>query len=497
MKRWAVFLGLLCLLPVGWDSVASETPQPKENRSPLPVIPELPPFPNPRYEVQPLSLSQVLMKTLGASPSIIISKRQVSVRYAQRITAIETFFPSIAIGGGTMVYSGEVQRSTGQFANITKQSSQLSHGLFLSVNPLSSSFQTLVANTNLDSARSFLSETENQKMAQGASLYFRTSGAYSKIAVYREAVQISRKILDEERRLVELGGASVVGILRAAHEVARNTRFMVQEENRAYRLSFRLAQLLGESPPILPTPRETFLFPRLYLDDQENLRHLLALADRKRPLLAGVRQQVEARRQVFQNVLFGPAFPTLSAGILNGSLGPDFTSLVGMNQTITMAFWNIGPGGLLDPGGILLARKNVRLQEARLSRQRFIVHRQVSDSFESLRKTRQEEEVALEDVRLAKLTFDATQIRVQLGLFHALELIISLRDLINAQLRYIDIVEEFEASQFRLMAAIGVRPDFIAVNSYPGVSGLSGPVQPKSRTGKQGGGGSTKASPGP
>ena len=316
-------------------------------------------------------------------------------------------------------------------------------------------------------------------MAEAASLTFRTSGAYSKISIYREAVRISRTILEEERRLVELGGASVVGILRAAHEVARNTRFMVQEENRAYRLSFRLAQLLGESPPILPTPRERFLLPRLYLDDQENLVHLLALADRDRPLLAGVRLEVASKKEAFQNVLFGPAFPTLSAGILNGSLGPDFNSMVGLNQTVTMAFWNVGPGGLLDPGAILLARKRVRLQEARLSRQSFIVHRQVSDSFESLRKTRQEEEVALEDVRLAKLTFNATQTRVQLGLFHALELIISLRDLINAQLRYVDIVEAFESSQFRLMAAIGVRPDFIAVNDYRGVSGLAGPVEPR------------------
>ena len=479
MKIRCFFIAIFILFAGGSPSLASEASASPADQSPLPTIPRLPPFPNPRYEIQPLSLSQVLMKTLGDSPSVVISKRQVSVRYAQQITAIETFFPSISIGGGSMVYSGEVQGSTGQFANVSKQNMQLSHGLFLAINPLSSSYQTLIANTNLNSARSFLSETENQKMAEAASLYFRTSGAYSKIAVYREAVRISRTILEEEQRLVELGGASVVGILRAAHEVARNTRFMVQEENRAYRLSFRLAQLLGESPPILPTPRERFLLPRLYLDDQENLVHLLALADRDRPLLAGVRLEVASKKEAFQNVLFGPAFPTLSAGILNGSLGPDFNSMVGLNQTVTMAFWNVGPGGLLDPGAILLARKRVRLQEARLSRQSFIVHRQVSDSFESLRKTRQEEEVALEDVRLAKLTFNATQTRVQLGLFHALELIISLRDLINAQLRYVDIVEAFESSQFRLMAAIGVRPDFIAVNDYRGVSGLAGPVEPR------------------
>ena len=74
---------------------------------------------------------------------------------------------------------------------------------------------------------------------------------------------------------------------------------------------------------------------------------------------------------------------------------------------------------------------------------------------------------------------EPTQTRVQLALFPALELIISLRDLINAQLRYVDIVEAFESSQFRLMAAIGVRPDFIAVNDYRGVSGLAGPVDPR------------------
>ncbi len=482
MKISGSFMVLAILLLVPGRAFSANGSAFFDNKSPLPVLSPRPPFPNPRYDIQPLTLSQVLMKTLGESPSIVISRRQVSVRFAQRITAIETFFPTIAVGGGTMTYSGEIQNTEGIFHNVTKQNSQLNHGLFFSVNPLSSSFQTLVANTNLDSARSFLSETENQKMAQAASLYFQTLGAYSKIAVYQEAVRISDLILEEERRLVELGGASVVGILRAAHEVARNTRFLVQEENRAYHLSFRLAQILGESPPILPTPREPFILPRLYLSEGENLPHLLALSDHKRPLLVGVHQQVTAKQQVFQNVLFGPAFPTITAGFLNGSLGPDFNSVVGMNQTITMAFWNIGPGGLLDPGGILLARNNIRLQEARLSRESFIVHRQVSESFESFHKTRQEEAVALEDVRLAKLTFDATRVRVQLGLFHALELIISLRDLIHAQLRYISVVEEFESSQFQLMAAIGVRPDLIAVNDFPGISGINGPIKPKSRT---------------
>lgn len=178
----------------------------------------------------------------------------------------------------------------------------------MSVNPLASSYQTLIATTNLDQAKSFLSETENQKMAQAATLYFETLGSYSKIAILTEAVKISRLILDEERRLVALGGASVVGILRAAHEVARNTRLLVAEENNAYILSFRLGQIMGENPPILPTPREVFLLPRLYLDDQDNLRHLLALSEQKRPLLAAYRQSLKAKKQVYQNVLLAPPF---------------------------------------------------------------------------------------------------------------------------------------------------------------------------------------------
>jgi len=486
MKKPRILLIVCCLLAIfspafGEDGGKDQ----RKTAGPLLNIPELPPFPNARYEVQRLSLSQVLMKTLGASPSIVISRRNVSVRYARRITAIETFFPSISVGGSTATYSGEIQRSTGQFVNVTKQNAQLSHGLIASVNPLSSSYLTLIATTNLDRAKSFLSETENQKMSEAATLYFDTLGSYSKIAVLIEAVRISKLILDEERRLVALGGASVVGILRAAHEVARNTRFLVVEENNAYHLSFRLAQILGESPPVLPTPRESFILPRLYLNDQENLDHLLSLSDRKRPLLFAYRQSLLARKQVFQNVLFGPAFPTISAGIINGSMGPDFNGLVGMNQAVTMAFWNIGPGGLFDPGGLYLARKNIRLQEALLSQEILIAHREVSDSFESFKKTRQEEAVALEDVRLAKLTFNATQVRVRLGLYHALELIISLRDLINAQMRYIDIVKEFEASQFHLMAAIGVRPDVIAVNNLSGVPDLPGPISPKNAKDKK------------
>lgn len=477
----------LCLVGTVSDSWALEPiKSPDRGTGPLLLIPEIPAFPNSRYEIQPLTLSQVLLRALGRSPSIVISRRVVSVRYAQRVTAIETFFPTISVGAGTMTYSGEVQNSQGHFYNVTKQNSTQTQQLMLSLNPLVSSYRTLISTTNLDQARSFLSETENQKMAQAASLYFETLASYSRIAVLNEAVNISKLILDEEKRLVALGGASIVGVLRAAHEVARDTRFLVAEENKAYLSSFRLAQIMGESPPLLPTPGERFIFPRLYIDRQENLRHLLELADRKRPLLSAYRKGVLSKKQSFQNVLFGPAFPTLFAGITNGALGPDFNAMTGMNQALYMAFWNLGPGGLLDPGGIYLARKNVRREEAVLSREIFAVHREVSDSFETVNKTREEEEVALEDVRLAKLTFNATQVRVRLGLFHALELIISLRDLINAQLHYVDVVREFESAQFNLMAAIGVRPDFILSPNPVALPGLSSPVVPRSRVKKAG-----------
>lgn len=439
------------------------------------AVPTLPPFPGKSYSLQLLDLSQVLVKVLGDSPSILISRKEVEVRYARRLTVLETFFPVATVGGGTATYSGEIQNTTGQFSNVTKQSAAHSQGLFLTVNPLVSSFRTQVATTDLDRARSLLSETENQKLSQAAALYFETLASYSKIAVLSKAVSLSTLLYQEEKRLVALGGASIVGVLRTAHEIARNSRLLVAEETTAYQLSFRLGQILGEGPPVLPAPAEKFLFPRLYLDPQDNLPHLLALADRNRPLLAAYRQNLLAKKQRFRQVLYGPVFPNLAAGIVNGALGPDFNTMTGMNQTIATAFWNIGPGGLLDPGALLLAKRKILRQDAVLSREEFVVHRQVGDSYEAFRKAGEEEAVALEDVRLAKMTFDATQIRVRLGLYHALELIISLRDLIHAQLRYVGVVSDYETAQFRLMAAIGVRPDLVAVSRPRAVPGMARP----------------------
>lgn len=94
-----ILLGLLLLstaLPA-WGAEGMPDHK-KKATAPLLNIPKLPPFPNSRYEIQRLSLSQVLMKTLGQSPSIVISRKEVSVRYAQRVTAIETFFPTISVG---------------------------------------------------------------------------------------------------------------------------------------------------------------------------------------------------------------------------------------------------------------------------------------------------------------------------------------------------------------------------------------------------------------
>ena len=54
--------------------------------------------------------------------------------------------------------------------------------------------------------------------------------------------------------------------------------------------------------------------------------------------------------------------------------------------------------------------------------------------------------------------------RVRLARSHALELIISLGDLIHARLRNAGIVSDYGTGQFHLMAAIGVRPDLMGVS---------------------------------
>lgn len=60
-------------------------------------------------------------------------------------------------------------------------------------------------------------------------------------------------------------------------------------------------------------------------------------------------------------------------------------------------------------------------------------------------------------MRFAKPTFLASQRRDQLGVCHALECIISLRDLVESQPHYIDATQELEESQSNLLAAIGTR----------------------------------------
>ena len=93
-----------------------------------------------------------------------------------------------------------------------------------------------------------------------------------------------------------------------------------------------------------------------------------------------------------------------------------------------------------------------------MARTRIRVHRQVRDAYEQVRKSVEEEKIAVSDMSLAKMTFLASQRRVQLGVYHALELIISLRDLVDAQLHYIDSTRALEESQFNLLFSVGTRP---------------------------------------
>lgn len=454
--KWTIFLLLpLCLLLFSTDVRCETTGFSQEKTI---HVPEVGTFPDARYHLYRLSLSQVLTKTGSFSPEIQVVRKKLDVTYAIRIQAIESFVPSLTASFGTLTYSGEIQNTSGTFNNIQKQQANMNHGAVLLDQPGVSAFQTVIRTTRIEQTRSQLSETINQKSAQAARLYFENLASLSRIAVLKEAVRISKRILVEEKKLVELGGASIVGVLRAAHEVTRDSRRLVEEEKRDYRIAFRLSQIMGIDNETLPVPEETFILPRLYFPVPQDLDRLVELSNQKRPLLREYEKNRQARHQELSNTLYAPLVPTVGASIQNGALGPDFTGLTGYNQTTFFALWTIGPGGIFDPAAIHLAQTRETHAKALLSRTRIRVHRQVRDAYEQIRKSLEEEKIAVTDMKFAKLTFLASQRRVQLGVYHALELIISLRDLVESQLHYIDATQELEESQFNLLAAIGTRP---------------------------------------
>lgn len=421
-------------------------------------VPNVQPFPDKRYHLERLSLSRVLEKTGNFSPEILVGRKKLKISYADRIQAIETFIPSLTVSFGTMTYAGEVQNSRGIFYNIQKQQANMNHGVLLLDQPGISAFQTIVRTTRIEQTRSQLSETINRKSTQAARLYFENLASLSRVAVLQEAVRISKRMLNQERKLMELGGASIVGVLRAAHEVARDSRHLVEEERKTYRVAFRLSQIMGIDANTMPVPEESFILPRMYIRLPDDPDRLIELSDEKRPLLREFEKNRLARAQELAGTLYAPLVPIVGANILNGALGPDFNGLSGYNQTLFFALWTIGPGGLFDPAAIHLAQTREQHAEALLARTRIRVHRQVRDAYEEVRKSLEEEKIAVSDMRLAKLTFLASQRRVQLGVYHALELIISLRDLVDAQLHYIDATRGLEESQFNLLFSVGTRP---------------------------------------
>lgn len=461
MKRFFVLMVFALLLTGFFPGKNAESGPPPPSRAHSLDVPEVRPFPSVRYHLSRLSLVQVIERTGAYSPEIRVVRKKLDISYAQRTQAIETFFPSIVTSFGTMTYSGEIQNSRGEFYNIQKQQSNLNQGATLLDQPGISGFQTYIRTTRIEQTHSQLSETINQKTAQAARLYFENLASLSRVAVLKRAVRISRRILMEEKKLVELGGASIVGVLRSAHEVARDSRHLVEEEKKTYRIAFRLSQIMGVDANTLPVPDEPFILPRLYIASPDSLDRLLELSDNTRPLLRQYQKNRQARKQQVYSTLYAPFVPTIGVSILNGSLGPDFNTLTGYNQTLFFAMWTIGPGGILDPAAINLAQKQESHAKAQLDRTRIVVHRQVRDAFEQVWKSLEEEQIAVTDMKLAKLTFLASQRRVQLGVYHALELIISLRDLVEAQLHYINATQQFEESQFDLLAAVGTRPEIV------------------------------------
>jgi len=389
----------------------------------------------------------------------IVEQRLIEAR-ANHLIALEKFVPSLSGGPGFAQHDGNIQEVHGPIVDVDKQQTRIGGGFLSEVQIGEAIYNSLATHQLVKAAKHATDAQWQDTIYQAAIAFFDLAAAKAAVDVADESLHIASGYSSQVERAAN-SGISFKGDMYQA--VTQEQKFqLILEQARAHQriAAAWLSQILNLDPAIELVPDQTNLTPISFFDEKETLGSLVGKALAFRPELLKANAQVQAARTTKSGAVYGPAIPTLGMATFWGGLGGGVGNAGANNFNNSTDYfvgisWKIGPGGLFDKGRIDKASAQVKESELENKKYRNEVIRQVVDAHTRMLSLSSQISTAQKALIAANKFLVVTCERKEFGVAEVLEAIDAERTITQIRLDYVNILAEYNKSQFELCRAVG------------------------------------------
>lgn len=471
MRRWTRRVRLLALTGAGCVALQPlRADDPPAADKPSDAAPA--PLPRPAYaapDPSPIDLPTVLRLVNANSPTIGFARERVAAAVARQDRAEVAWLPTLTAGLTYNRFDGQTQNSRGEVFGVSRSNLFASGGPTLRVDPSDAIFDQLVARRLTAAERSAASQTVIDAQLDSVLTYLDLVQVYGQLAINADVLSKAEAMLKfaQNARDAQLS-KTAADVNRAQTEVYLRRQERIDLQARAAAVSARLARLLLLQPTIDLRPTDPTIAPVVLIDSACTLDDLIGIALRTRPDLAALRYVVSAAQQSVRKARTGPLLPRVVVEQQTGGFGGGVNDYVGQFAARSAVgaglYWDLQNLGFGDLAVIRERRAELSQTLFRLTEGQARASAEVTEQakvaaarYDSLEVARKAVSEASETYRkLRETSFNMVGPRAQ---YDALEPLIAIQQLNQAQTQYLAAVVDFNRAQFRLFAALGYPVD--------------------------------------
>src|SRR5712692_9867261 len=411
------------------------------------------------HNVLVVDLPSVLRLAGARNIDIQLAREKFAEARAAEESAIERFFPWVAPGVTYRKHDNLIQNTEGLIEEVHKQSYAPGSTIGAQTDVGDAIFKSLEAHQLVKAARHGLDAQEQETILTAARGYFDLAAAHEAVGVAREALRASTDYAAEIDRAVSAGIAFKGDALRVKVQQQRDEMTLRRAEENMRLASVKLVQILHLAPTVELRPRDASVVPLSIVSTKEPLGDLVSQALAARPETRQSAAFLSAAQHAKNGAIYGPLIPTVGGQAFFGGLGGGTDSETGhfgeSEDYVASVSWRVGPGGLFDFGNI--HARQARLRGAALTADKVIdqVSNEVISSQVRAQSLADQIAMAKQSLADAEEALRLGQERKEFGVGVVLETIQAEQDLSRVRNDYLDIVTDYNKTQYSLLRALG------------------------------------------
>jgi outer membrane protein TolC len=431
---------------------------------------------------QSIDLASALRLAGVGNLSLVIARQRVEFAVAVQQFAAAQILPNLNLGGNYENHTGVLQQDPGNIINVNRSAMYVGAGA-QAVGSGTVQIPGVSYNLNLSEAiygylvsRQVTRQSQFDRAAVDNSVLRDVGLAYTELlrtGALRSLAVLARNDTGEVARLTadyaKAGQGRPADAERAATELAMRDEELLQAQAAEAQASHRLVELLNLDPLIRLVPLESQVVPEPTVPTQMPLPELLAVAALNRPELLARRAAIRAALLQLDGARVLPFSPTVLVGFSGGAFGggsdigasqglPRFGDISGRTDVDVAMYWTLRNLGVGNKALIDAARARLKTSQLEELDTFDLVRQEVVAAYVQALSWLAQVNWQAQAVRTGEMASKEDLIRVRGREGLPIELLDSLRQVIEARRDYLNAIIGYNRSELRLFVALGNPP---------------------------------------